>query len=57
MLSEHGEDTVMHMIGREPVYALDLDVEAANEARPDIFEGEIAARLDVTLYFRISGAS
>jgi hypothetical protein len=39
----------MDVIGREPVHALDLDVEAVDEARTDIIEGEIVARLGLAL--------
>src|SRR6202023_4207450 len=40
---------VVDVIGREPVHALDLDVEAVDEAKTDIIEGEIAARLGLAL--------
>src|ERR1700724_2090976 len=40
---------VMDVIGREPVDALDLDVEAVDEARADIIKGEIVARLGLAL--------
>jgi hypothetical protein len=34
---------VMDVIGREPIHALDLDVEAVDEARTDIIEAVIVA--------------
>ena len=40
---------VMDVIGREPVHALDLDVEAVDEAGTDIIGGESVARLGLAL--------
>jgi len=42
-LAEPIGDTMMHVVGREPVYALDLDVHPVNDSRAHVVPGEVLA--------------